>query len=79
MASPDSDLQSFLNERTLSKILGVSLGTLRRWRLRREGPLFVKLGDGRAGCVRYPLAAVEAWLASRPAGGGQHQTEGLKL
>lgn len=75
MANPDLDSRLFLNERTVSKILGVSLGTLRRWRLRREGPLFVKLGGGRAGAVRYPLAALEVWLASRPAGGGQQQAE----
>ena len=75
MVDPSQHVQSFLNERAVSKILGVSLGTIRRWRLRSEGPPFVKLGTGRAGAVRYPVAALESWLASRPAGGGTQQTE----
>ena len=77
MASPGCDVQTFLNERAVSKTLGVSLGTLRRWRLRREGPRYVKLGAGRGGAVRYPATALEAWLASRPAG-GHDQAEGAK-
>jgi len=68
-------LQSFLNERAVSKMLGISLGSLRRWRLRREGPPYIKLGAGRGGAVRYPLVALDAWLASRPAWGGQHIAE----
>ena len=70
-------MQGLLNERAVSKLLCVSLGTLRRWRLRREGPLFVKLGGGRASAVRYPLAALEAWLESRPTG-GQSDRSGTK-
>ena len=75
MVVPGEHSQGLLNERAVSKILGVSLGSLRRWRLRREGPPYIKLGAGRGGAVRYPLVALDAWLASRPAGGGEPVSE----
>ncbi len=73
MAATKQHSQGLLNERAVAKILGLSLGSLRRWRLRGEGPPYLKLGSGRGGAVRYPLVALDAWLAARPAGG-----QGLK-
>jgi excisionase family DNA binding protein len=56
-----------LNEYGVSEILGVSVATIRRWRLLRQGPKYIKVGSS----VRYKREDVAAWLDSRPTGGGQ--------
>ena len=38
--------------------LGIARGTLRKWRMRRYGPRFQKVG----GEVRYYIADLDAWL-----------------
>jgi hypothetical protein len=38
-------MNSFLNEQEVSKRLNVSVATLRRWRLEKRGPMFVKVGS----------------------------------
>lgn len=43
-------------------MVGLSISTLNKMRLRGDGPPFVKLG---ARAVGYPLESVTAWLASR--------------
>jgi predicted DNA-binding transcriptional regulator AlpA len=50
-----------LTERQCSDHLNVPAPTLTRWRHRRIGPPFIKLG---ARQVRYRLSEVEAWLAA---------------
>jgi predicted DNA-binding transcriptional regulator AlpA len=57
--------QPLLNEIELSELLSISLAAIRKWRTERRGPPYLKLGA----CVRYRLADVEAWLASRPVRG----------
>jgi excisionase family DNA binding protein len=42
-------------------LLGLSVRTLRQWRLKGGGPEFLKLGSA----VRYDLNALEAWAKSR--------------
>jgi hypothetical protein len=37
----------------------VTIGTLAKWRMRGDGPRFLKIGRS----VLYPLQAVEAWEA----------------
>lgn len=54
-----------LNERQVSTILGISIASLRRWRLLGTGPRFIKVGAS----VRYLPDDVTAWLQSRPSGG----------
>jgi excisionase family DNA binding protein len=49
----------------VAKQLRVSVASLRRWRLERRGPLFIKVGS----LVRYRLEEVEVWLAALPTGG----------
>jgi hypothetical protein len=44
-------MESLLNEIQLSEKIHVSLACLRRWRLRGEGPQYVKVGP----LVRYNL------------------------
>ena len=59
-----------LNEHAVAEMLGVSVSTVRRWRLVKQGPRFLKVGSS----VRYRDEDISAWLASRPTGG--HQAEG---
>jgi predicted DNA-binding transcriptional regulator AlpA len=56
----------FLNEREVAGILAVSVASIRRWRLLNQGPKFLKIGAS----VRYRPEDVDAWLDSRPSGGG---------
>ena len=58
-------MQSFLNEQELSKRLNVSVATLRRWRLEKRGPMFVKVGS----LVRYRPEDLDSWMAALPTGG----------
>lgn len=57
----------FLDEKRLAEQLAVSLAALRRWRYAGVGPKFTKFGSA----VRYAVSDVEAWIDSRPTGGGQ--------
>ena len=54
-----------LNERQVAEYLNMSLGSLRKWRLFRKGPNFVKLGRA----IRYRRTDVETWLSSCPGPG----------
>jgi len=56
---------SLMTEQEVSKRLNVSLASLRRWRLAKRGPAFVKVGA----LVRYSADDLDAWLASLPTGG----------
>ena len=58
-------MQNLLTEQEVSRQLQVSLATLRRWRLERRGPKFIKVSS----LVRYRPEELEAWLASQPVGG----------
>ena len=57
--------ETLLTEVDVSQQLRVSLGTVRRWRLLRCGPRFLKIGA----LVRYRPQDVSRWLASRRTGG----------
>jgi predicted DNA-binding transcriptional regulator AlpA len=56
-----------LTEHDLARITGLSLACVRKWRLRRSGPRYLKIGA----CVRYRPEDIAAWLDSRPCGGEQ--------
>ena len=64
--------QSLLTETDVSKRLNISLAALRRWRLERRGPQYIKCGA----LVRYRPEEVDHWLATRPAFGGEETTRG---
>jgi predicted DNA-binding transcriptional regulator AlpA len=51
-----------LNERQVAEYLNMSVASVRRWRLFRKGPKFVKIGSA----VRYKHGDVETWLNSCP-------------
>jgi len=58
-------MSELLNETEVAKKLRVSLACLRRWRLEKRGPVFLKIGP----LVRYQAEDLDAWLRSLPTGG----------
>jgi len=68
----EQPLETLLDEKDLSRLLRVSIGTLRFWRAVDRGPRFRKVGQ----LVRYAPSDVQAWLNSRPIGGEQVGQEG---
>ena len=67
MATVDSFLETLLNEHDVARITSLSVASVRRWRLLRLGPKYIKIGAA----VRYKREDVAAWLETRPSGGGQ--------
>jgi excisionase family DNA binding protein len=59
------NMLNLLTEREVAKQIKVSLASLRKWRLERRGPQFVKVGA----LVRYRSEDLEEWLATLPKGG----------
>lgn len=53
-------IQEPLREREVARILGVSVKTLRHWRLKRLGPKYLKL----VGVVRYRQQDVEEFMGA---------------
>jgi predicted DNA-binding transcriptional regulator AlpA len=62
-----NDAGALVTEQEVAHLTGMSIATVRRWRLFRQGPRYLKIGAA----VRYRREDVEAWLASRPTGGEQ--------
>jgi len=58
-------MDSLLTEIQVSKMLQVSLACLRRWRLRREGPQYIKIGP----LVRYRPGDIDGWVGGLPTAG----------
>jgi predicted DNA-binding transcriptional regulator AlpA len=67
MAAVQNTLIHLLNEYEVAKMLGVSVATVRRWRLLKKGPRYLKLGV----LCKYKIEDLSAWLESRPSGGQQ--------
>lgn len=61
----ETQIETLLNERQLSRLIGISIGTLRFWRGEDKGPRFRKVGQ----LVRYAPSDVNLWLTQRPSGG----------
>ena len=64
-ANKTSVIEALLNEHDVARITDLSVASVRRWRLLRQGPKYIKIGSA----VRYRIEDVRAWLDSRPAGG----------
>lgn len=62
-----TQLSTLLNEHDVARITGLSVASVRRWRLLRQGPKFIKIGAA----VRYKTEDIRTWLESRPTGGGR--------
>ena len=52
--------KSLVRETEASRILNLSVKTLRRWRWAGKGPRFIKLGSA----VRYSMADLDAYVAA---------------
>jgi predicted DNA-binding transcriptional regulator AlpA len=66
MATANNTLETLLNEHEVARITGLSVASVRRWRLLRQGPKYIKIGAA----VRYKPEDISAWIESRPSGGG---------
>jgi hypothetical protein len=55
MSAPDRIMETLIDDNTAAEVLGVRPPTLRSWRCRGIGPVYVKLGTGRNAAVRYDL------------------------
>ncbi len=66
-SGPADQLPALLNEFDVARITGLSVASVRRWRLFKRGPRFLKLGAA----VRYRAEDIQAWLETRPTGGGR--------
>ena len=51
-----------LTPEQVADLLKVSTGTLENWRVKGDGPPFVKLGHKRRSPVRYRRKDVEDWI-----------------
>jgi predicted DNA-binding transcriptional regulator AlpA len=71
MATASNTLGTLLNEHDVARITGLSVASVRRWRLLRQGPKYMKIGSA----VRYKPEDLVAWLKSRPTGGTQSDSE----
>lgn len=58
-------IEQLIGERDVARLTGMSLASVRRWRLLRQGPQYMKIGHA----VRYSPAAIRQFLATRPTGG----------
>ncbi len=58
---------NLLTETDVAERLKVSLASVRRWRLEKRGPVFVKVGT----LVRYRPEDLESWIVTLPTSGGQ--------
>ncbi len=56
---------ALLTEHAVAELTGLSVASVRRWRLLRQGPKYLKIGAS----VRYKQSDVSTWLESRPCGG----------
>ena len=66
MGTIQNTLEDSLNEYDVARVCGLSVASVRRWRFRKKGPRYLKIGAA----VRYKRQDVSAWLESRPTGGG---------
>jgi excisionase family DNA binding protein len=58
-------MSNLMTETEVAKRLNVSLASVRRWRLERRGPVFLKVGA----LVRYRPEDLDTWLRELPMGG----------
>jgi predicted DNA-binding transcriptional regulator AlpA len=71
MVTVNNTLETLLNEHDVARVTGLSVASVRRWRLFRQGPKYLKIGAA----VRYKPEDISAWLQSRPSGGGNQEAK----
>lgn len=65
VSKQDTQYDRLINERQVADLVGVSVATVRRWRVQNRGPRYLKIGA----LVRYCPRAVRYWLNAQPTGG----------
>ncbi len=65
METVQNTIETLLNEYDVARITGLSVASVRRWRLFRQGPQYLKIGSS----VRYRQSDISDWLSARPTGG----------
>ena len=65
MTIGNNPIDALLNEHDVARITGLSVASVRRWRLLQQGLKYIKINSA----VRYKTEDVRTWLESRPAGG----------
>jgi predicted DNA-binding transcriptional regulator AlpA len=68
MITASNNVEALLNEHEVARITGLSVATIRRWRLLAQGPRFLKVSRS---AVRYRPEDLKAYLDRRPTGGGR--------
>jgi predicted DNA-binding transcriptional regulator AlpA len=71
MGAVHNAIETLLNEHDVARITGLSVASVRRWRLLKQGPKFLKISAS----VRYRPEDLKTWLDSRPTGGDHLHTE----
>jgi predicted DNA-binding transcriptional regulator AlpA len=74
MVKENFTFDTLLTEQDVSRITHMSLPTVRRWRLFKRGPKYLKIGAA----VRYRTEDISAWLESVSTGGGDQAVASLK-
>ena len=69
MPTANSTLETLLNEHEVARLLKVSVATIRRRRLLKQPPTWIKIGAS----VRYTPESISTFLKSRPSGGEQRE------
>jgi len=62
---------NLLTESDVAERLRVSLALVRRWRLNRRGPTFVKVGA----LVRYRPEDLDSWVSTLPTSSDPHESQ----
>ena len=57
-------MDTFMTEKQVAAMIGLSVVTLQSWRIKGEGPTFYKLGDRPKGKVLYKESDIQEWLES---------------
>lgn len=58
--------EELLNDHQVAAHLGISVSTVRRWRIIGQGPIFLKI----VASVRYKLSDVQGWIDACASGNG---------
>jgi hypothetical protein len=66
MAIANNSIEPLLNENDVARIVGLSVASIRRFRLLKIGPRFIKVSGS---AVRYRPEDLKAYLDARPSGG----------
>ncbi len=71
MATNNNTIETLLKEHDVARITGMSVASVRGWRLHRTGPKYLRINSA----VRYKPEDISAWLESRPSGGGHQEAK----